>query len=43
MTEPPAEVRQWAAVQWQMYTSLIQEGFDEDQAMGIIITLMLHR
>jgi hypothetical protein len=33
-TEPPSEMRQWAANLWQLYVALTGEGFTEQQSVG---------
>lgn len=39
-TEPNADMRAMAALMWQMYTAMIDEGFTEDQAMTIISDML---
>ncbi len=36
ITEPSADLRQFASVMWQMYTALTLEGFTEAQALVVI-------
>lgn len=40
MIEPTADMRVFAASMMQMYQALIQAGFSESQAMGIIGTTL---
>ena len=35
-TEPSAELRAFASVMWQMFVALMNEGFEERQALRII-------
>jgi len=42
-TEPQGDVRKAAQAMWQTYCALRQAGFTEDQAMGLILGMMMHR
>lgn len=40
-TEPNADIRTMAKVAWQMFVALTDEGFEPDQALGLVRDILV--
>lgn len=40
--EPHADQRKWAAIQFQMFSALVEAGFTEDQAMTFLARIVAY-